>query len=130
MELIVKNLEQPDEARDFPKGKDAFVTLGSLHVGRGELQPGWRWANDIRPIAGTTSCEIPHIGYILSGTLHIETDDGNAVDLKPGDVYTIPAGHDAWVVGDEPARMIDWSDDNDLYALSPDEVAARKSLSS
>lgn len=130
MELIVKSLDDPDEAREFSKGNDAYVTLGSLHIGRGALQPGWRWSNDIRPVVGTTSCEMPHIGYVLSGVLHVETDDGASVDLKAGDAFTIPAGHDAWVVGDEPAVMLDWNDDTHLYALSPDEVAARTAVTS
>jgi hypothetical protein len=93
-------------------GSGAVVAVGDVTVVRGELQPGWRWANDLRAFAGTTSCQVPHTGLILDGTLHFEMDDGTARDVVAGDVYVVPAGHDAWVVGDVPVRSIDWSSTN------------------
>jgi hypothetical protein len=125
MKPIAKSLERPDESRELPNRSDAFVTLGTLHVGRGELRPGWRWSNDVRPIAGTTSCEIRHVGYMLSGTLHIEADDGTTLDVTKGDVFHIPPGHDAWVVGDVAAVLLDWSDERQDFALPPEAVTAR-----
>jgi hypothetical protein len=114
MTVIVKNLEQPDERRRMPNGngEGAVVDVGGMIVVRGELQPGWRWTNDLRPITGTTSCQFPHTGVMLAGCLHIEMDDGSGYDLRPGDVYHVPAGHDAWVVGEEPVRSLDWSSAN------------------
>ena len=114
MTLLVKNIEQPDEFRTMPNGngRGAVVNVGDMVVVRGDLQPGWRWSNDLRPIVGTASCEFPHTGIMLAGCLHIEMDDGTALDLQAGDVYSIPAGHDAWVVGDETVRSIDWSPAN------------------
>jgi hypothetical protein len=110
MTFVVKNIGQPDELRRMPKGngQGAIVTVAGTTVVSGELQPGWRWSNDLRPVVGTTSCEFPHTGIMLSGIMHIEMDDGTSVDLKPGDVYAVPPGHDAWVVGDEPVRSVDW----------------------
>ena len=86
-----------------------MVHLGDFIVGRGKLEPGWRWSNDWRPIMGTTSCQVPHTGIVVSGQWHFEMDDGTAFDLASGDAYSIPPGHDAWVVGDDPVRTIDWA---------------------
>ncbi|HLZ70713.1 MAG TPA: cupin domain-containing protein [Dehalococcoidia bacterium] len=121
MTVTVKNIERPDELRKMPNGtgEGALVTVGDMIVVRGELQPGWRWSNDLRPIVGTTSCEFPHTGILLAGRLHVEMNDGSAHDLEAGDVYIIPAGHDAWVVGDEPVRSIDWSPANAEFAKPP-----------
>jgi len=109
MSVMAKNLDRPDERREFSKGFGNLVHLGAHTVGRGKLEPGWRWSNDIRPIAGTTSCQFHHTGVALAGTLHVEMDDGTTIDIGAGDVYDIPPGHDAWVAGDEPYESIDWS---------------------
>ena len=109
MELVVKNLDRPDDRREFPKGVGELAQVGEFSVSRGTLQPGWRWSNDIRPMMGTPSCEVPHTGVTLSGRWHFEMDDGASVDLGPGDAFSIPPGHDAWVVGDEPVVVLDWA---------------------
>ena len=106
---VVKNLDRPDQRPELPKGKAVLVQVGDHVVVRGQLEPGWRWSNDWRPIMGTTSCQIPHTGLVLSGRMRFEMDDGSAVDLGPDDVYSIPPGHDAWVVGNEPVRTLDWA---------------------
>jgi hypothetical protein len=105
----VKNLDLPDEIREFPKGADAQVTIGGRRIGRTEFRPGWRWSNDVRPIAGTASCQVHHLGYLITGTLHVETDDGSHTDLVAGDAFAVLPGHDAWVVGDAACHMLDWS---------------------
>ena len=109
MNVIVKNFDRPDQQPELPKGRAQLVSLGDQIVVRGQLEPGWRWSNDWRPIMGTPSCLMPHTGLVLSGRMRFEMDDGSAADLGPGDVYSIPPGHDAWVVGDEPVRTIDWA---------------------
>ena len=114
MDLIVKSLNRPDDMPELPKGRAHLVHMGETVVVRGELEPGWRWSNDWQPIFGTTSCQMPHTGVVLSGNFHFEMDDGQALDLGAGDVYSIPPGHDAWVVGDEPVKMIDWAPAHDL----------------
>jgi hypothetical protein len=113
MEAIVKSFDRPDEAGELPKGHAQIVSLGDQLVIRGELEPGWRWSNDWQPIMGTASCQLPHTGVVLSGHWHFEMDDGYGFDLGPGDAYAIPPGHDAWVVGDEPVRTIDWAPAHD-----------------
>jgi len=109
MDPIVKNFDRPDQRPELPKGSAALVHLGDQTVVRGRLEPGWRWSNDWRPLMGTPSCKIHHTGYVLAGRAHFEMDDGTTVDVGPGDVYSIPPGHDAWVVGDEAWQTFDWS---------------------
>jgi hypothetical protein len=72
------------------------------------FEPGWRWSNDIKPIAKTNSCEAPHFQYHVSGRLAIKMDDGTEFIAGPGDITSLPSGHDAWVVGDEPVVTVDW----------------------
>jgi hypothetical protein len=98
----------PAEVREFPNGRAEVVSIGGGEVGRLVLEPGWRWSNDVKPIAGTDSCEAPHFQYHVSGRLAIRMDDGTEIVAGPGDVTSLPKGHDAWVVGDEPAVVVDW----------------------
>src|ERR687890_2334709 len=92
-----KDLGQPDEVRQFPNGRLELVNMGGGVVGRLVLEPGWRWSNDVKPIAGTELCEAPHFQYHVSGTLRIRTAEGQEFDAIPGQVTALPSGHDAWV---------------------------------
>jgi hypothetical protein len=103
-----KSFEQPDETREFPNGRAEILKIGGGEVGRFTFEPGWRWSNDVKPIAETDSCEVPHFQYHVSGQLAIRMDDGTELIAKPGDVSSLPSGHEGWVVGDEPAVVIDW----------------------
>jgi hypothetical protein len=103
-----KNFESADEVRTFPHGRVELVTIAGGTVGRLILEPGWRWSVDVKPIAGTDWCEAPHFQYLVSGCVHIVMADGSEFDLRAGDVSSLPSGHDAWVVGDEPAVAVDW----------------------
>jgi mannose-6-phosphate isomerase-like protein (cupin superfamily) len=102
-----KNLSQPDEIRTFEKGKVEIVAVGGFTLARTTLQPGWKWSTCIKPIAGTQSCEAPHLQYIVSGRMVVSTDHGGETELSPGDLAFIPSGHDAWVSGGEPVVAID-----------------------
>jgi hypothetical protein len=102
-----KNLSRPDETRTFPRGKVELVTLGGVTFGRGTLEPGWRWSTSVKPVAGTASCQAPHLQYHVAGRLHVVMDDGSEAEFGPGDVSLLPPGHDAWVVGDEAVVVID-----------------------
>lgn len=103
-----KAFARPDETRTFEYGQVDLIDIGGGQVGRLTLQPGWRWSEHVKPIANTESCEAPHFQYHVSGTLRIRMDDGHEFDAVPGDVTALPSGHDAWVVGDEPAVIVDW----------------------
>ena len=103
-----KHFETPDETREFPNGHAEILNVGGGEVGRYTFEPGWRWSNDVQPIAGTDSCEAPHFQYHVTGQLAIRMDDGSEFVAGPGDITSLPSGHDAWVVGDGPAVVIDW----------------------
>lgn len=103
-----KSFGKPDEVRTFPKGRLELVKLGGATIGRAIFEPGWRWSTSVQPLAKTESCEAPHYQYHVSGVLRVKMDDGTEFDCKPGDVSLLPSGHDAWVVGNEPAVVVDF----------------------
>lgn len=104
----MKNFAVPDEVRKFPLGRLELVEVGGKTVGRGTFQPGWHWADSVKPIAKTESCEAPHYQYQVSGVMRVRMDDGTEFDTKAGDVCMLPPGHDAWVVGNEPVVVVDF----------------------
>jgi quercetin dioxygenase-like cupin family protein len=103
-----KNFASPDETRTFERGLVELVDIAGTQIGRLTLQPGWRWSEHVRPIAGTDLCEAPHFQYHVQGTLRVQMADGSEFDAHAGDVTALPHGHDAWVVGDEPVVVVDW----------------------
>lgn len=103
-----RSFATPDETREFPNGHVELVNAGGGQVGRLILQPGWRWSNDVKPVAQTASCEAPHFQYHVSGRLAILMDNGTEFIAGPGDVTALPSGHDAWVLGDEPVVVVDF----------------------
>jgi len=103
-----RTYSEPDEVREFPNGHADILKIGDGEVGRYTFEPGWRWSNDVKPIAGTDLCEAPHMQYHVSGRVHVLMADGTEFEAGPGDVSSLPQGHDAWVVGDEPAVVVDW----------------------
>ena len=108
MEAQVKTFAAPDEVREFPLGRLEVIQVGGAAIGRAIFEPGWRWATSVQPIAKTPSCEAPHFQYHVSGVLRVRMDDGREFDCHPGDVSLLPSGHDAWVIGDEPAIVVDF----------------------
>jgi hypothetical protein len=104
-----KNFSKPDETRTFEKGKMELVNVGGGQVGRATLQPGWKWSLHVKPIAKTQLCEAAHFGYMISGKMHVVMADRTTAEAGPGEIVAIPAGHDAWVVGQEPVVFIDWT---------------------
>ena len=99
---ITRRFDDPDEHRDFPLGRFDLVQIGGLTVGRAEYEPGWRWSEHVGAATGAKSCEVAHLGLVLSGRNRIEMDDGRVFEVGPGDVFEIGPGHDSVVVGDEP----------------------------
>jgi hypothetical protein len=111
------SLDSPDETRTFPNGKLDVIRLGDVTVGRGSFEPGWRWSESVKQIAGTDSCEVHHVGYALSGRLHVVANDGEEAEVGAGDAYVVMPGHDAWVVGDEPFVGLEFqSESAEAYA--------------
>jgi class 3 adenylate cyclase len=96
-----KNFSTPDQVRQFPSGRCEIVALDDTSVGKFVFEPGWRWSKDVKPVAGTNSCQFRHLGYCMSGALEVLMDDGTTMVIRAGEAYEIPPGHDAWVNGDE-----------------------------
>jgi hypothetical protein len=103
-----KTFSEPEEVREFPHGRAEILSFAGGEVGRLVFEPGWRWSTDVKPIAGTDLCQAPHVQYHVAGRIHVVMADGTEFEAGPGDVTSLPEGHDAWVVGDEPAVVVDW----------------------
>jgi len=102
LETVLRRFDQPDEVRDFPKGKFELVRIGGMTIGRASYQPGWRWSVDVGAAIGAASCHVEHVGLVVSGCATAAMDDGTIHEMRAGDLFYIQPGHDSWVVGDEP----------------------------
>ena len=108
-DLQSKNFGSPDETRKFAgHGHVDLVNLDTGPVGLGTFEAGWRWSTDVKPLAGTDSCQVEHVGYILSGRMKVVMDDGREAEVGPGDAIHISPGHDAWTVGDDACLVLDF----------------------
>ena len=101
-EVIVKRFENPDEVREFAKGRFELVNIGGMTIGRATYEPGWRWSVDVGPNVGAKLCSVEHLGLVLEGTATAAFEDGRVWELTPGTLFHIPPEpHDSWVVGNE-----------------------------
>lgn len=105
-QIARRSFESPDETRVFDKGRSEVVSVGELTLSHTVFEPGWKWSTSVKPLVGGESCQVRHIGYMISGHLRTVMNDGTELDLGPGDVALIPAGHDGWTIGDEPAVLL------------------------
>jgi ketosteroid isomerase-like protein len=118
-DCMISNLGNDGEGRVFrDHGHATLANAGGVSVLKGRFEPGFRWSDDVQPMAGTSSCQIRHMGYVLSGSMHVRMDDGSECDIGEGDVVDLPAGHDAWVTSDTAFEMIDVSPDATRYAVT------------
>lgn len=101
-EVILKRFEQPDEVRTFEKGRFELVHIGGMTIGRATYEPGWKWSTHVGKAQGKASCNVEHVGIVISGRATAAMDDGHVVEMKAGDLFYIEPGHDSWVVGNEP----------------------------
>jgi hypothetical protein len=105
----VRSFDRADASHAVPGGRIALVRLGGLAFDRAVFAPGWRWSDG----GGSGSCEERHLGVLLAGRMRFRMDDGTEIEARSGDVYLVPPGHDAWVVGDEECVALD------IRALQP-----------
>lgn len=117
-DVILKRFEHPDEVRTFEKGKFELVHLAGMTIGRASYEPGWKWSVHVGASQGLNSCQVEHVGLVVSGRATAAMDDGTVVEMKAGDLFYIAPGHDSWVVGDEPYVS--------LHFLGASEYARRK----
>ncbi len=107
--LASKSFDSPDESRTPEKTRVDVVRLEGATAARFTFEPGWRWSECVKPVAGTESCESRHLGAIVSGRLHVTHRDGSEAEVGPGNAYVIEPGHDAWVIGDEPVVAFEFA---------------------
>ena len=103
-----KSVHEPDEVRELPAITLNLLRVGSLALGYATVQPGFRWSTHLRQETDEPLCQIHHLQLLLSGRFAVEMDDGEYVEIGPNEVFDVPPGHDAWVVGDEPAVILDF----------------------
>ncbi len=109
MGVTSRSFESPDETKTFDHGRVRMVKVGASTISRFTFEPGWRWSESIKPMAKTDWCQVHHVGYILSGRLHVMTDDGAESEFGAGEAYEIQPGHDGWVVGDEAVQSVEFA---------------------
>jgi quercetin dioxygenase-like cupin family protein len=102
MDLELVNLDNPRETRTFEKGKFELYDVGPATIGRATYEPGWKWSEHVGAATGETSCQVEHVGLVISGEAVAKMDNGREVVMRVGDFFYVPPGHDSWVVGDEP----------------------------
>ena len=116
LDVILKRFETPDQVREFELGRFELINIGGMTIGRATYQPGWKWSVHVGAPLGETSCHVEHVGMVVSGVATAAMDDGRVIEMRAGDVFYIPPGHDSWVVGDEPYVS--------LHFLGADDYAA------
>ncbi len=116
LDVILRRFEAPDEVRTFDKGRFEIVRLHGMTIGRATYEPGWRWSTHVGAPTGRKSCQVEHVGLVVSGCVVAAMDDGRLVEMKAGDLFYVAPGHDSWVVGEEPYVS--------LHFLGADDYAA------
>jgi len=109
MEFYARRFADPDERIDIEALTSSMLNLGGLTVSYDVQQPGWRWSTHVRPHVGTDWCRVRHVGVVLTGVMHYLLEDGREFEAGPMTLHEVPAGHDAWVVGDEPVTTLAWT---------------------
>lgn len=119
-----KSFASPDQVRTFPKGRVDVVRLDDVTIGRFAMQPGWRWSENVGPVARTRSCQLRHVGYAISGALRVTLDDGTELVIEAGDGYEIPPGHEVLVLGPGPWESVEFASAHS-FGLSPEALGER-----
>ena len=124
-DILISNLDRDGEGRTFAgHGHAVLANAGAASINRATFAPGWRWSNDVKPIAGTPTCQVHHQGLCLAGSMKVRLEDGTEREIGPGDLFDIPPGHDGWVTSDEACDMLDFSPQATRYAVDrPADIA-------
>ena len=118
-DVILKRFDQPDEIRSFEKDRFELVHIGGLTIGRAIYEPGWRWSVHVGRTLGKKSCDVEHVGLVISGRATAAMDGGRVIEMKAGDLFYIAPGHDSWVVGEQPYISLHFLGASDYAANKP-----------
>ncbi len=121
-DVILKRFDAPDEVRTFEKGRFELVRIGGITIGKATYEPGWKWSTHVGKALGKTSCDVEHVGIVISGRATAAMDDGRIFEMTSGDLFYIEPGHDSWVIGNEPYVS--------LHLMGAGDYAARKAVDS
>lgn len=102
------SVHRPDEVRELPGVKLHLIRVGALALGYAEVAPGFRWSTHLRQESDEQLCQVHHLQLLLSGRFAVQMAGEEVVEMEPMEVFDVPPGHDAWVVGDEPAVLLDF----------------------
>jgi quercetin dioxygenase-like cupin family protein len=119
-DVILKRFDAPDEVRTFEKGRFELVRIGGMTIGRATYEPGWKWSTHVGKALGKTSCDVEHVGIVISGRATAAMDDGRVFEMTAGDLFFIEPGHDSWVVGNEPYVSLHLMGAGDYAASKPE----------
>lgn len=109
--IEAQSFDSPKETRQFQAhGHADVIEMHGQTVLRTVFEPGWVWSNDVKPLAGTDTCQTHHFGYCVSGRMKVMMEDGTELEMGPGELVEIMPGHDAEVVGDETCVFIDFGE--------------------
>jgi quercetin dioxygenase-like cupin family protein len=117
VDLQLVNFDSPAEVRTFEKGTFELYNVGPMTLGRATYEPGWRWSEHVGAPSGERSCQVEHVGLVLSGSAVAKMDGGEEIVMREGDFFYVPPGHDSWVVGDKPYVSLHFLGSED-YAAS------------
>jgi len=99
--------------RDIGHVRLDVARAGKARVKRMVYPAGFRWSVDMKPVVGTELCMHAHVGFLARGQIHIGYADGCVVEYKAPEAVAIDPGHDGWVVGTEPAVLIEFDFEGD-----------------
>ena len=102
--VMARSFTQPDEQAEKGGVKIDVVYLGDIKVKRATYPKGWQFSKDM----GADRCQDNHVGYVIKGRTTVRHDDGTEIQLNEGDVFIIPANHDAWA--DEETTLVQFDE--------------------
>jgi hypothetical protein len=101
------------ERRDTGGVQVDIARAGEGRVRRLIYPPGFRWSTHVKPLVGTPLCMHAHVGFLARGRIGIQFADGCVAEFTAPQAVVIEPGHDGWIVGDEPAVLIEFDFEGD-----------------
>ena len=102
-----------DEHREVGGVLVDVVRAGTVRVKRMIYPPGFNWATHLSGVVGSKLCMHAHVGFMARGQINVRFSDGCVVEYKAPQFVKVEPGHEGWVVGDEPAVLIEFDFEGD-----------------
>ena len=85
-----------------------IARAGNVRVKRMIYPPGFQWATHLSAVMGSKLCMHADVGFMARGQVNVRFADGCVVEYKAPQFVAVEPGHEGWVVGDEPAVLIEF----------------------